>query len=161
MLEWFLNVGEMDGNQQKLLMAHELKHFGTNKDGECCLKGHDFEEFYLISDRFGSRWTNPRAYVEDILAPDFRWGTEGQSRLGLDIMSPPDPEGIMAEVTARINAGELDADGVAVTAKLHGLAAELVGNFGLEQAKAIVGAVKDTREGVPNNVRQMRRSGAN
>lgn len=95
MLEWFaLNVGEMTINQKRLLMAHELLHFTFDaKAGEHRLRGHDVEEFRLILERFGPNWTSlTRGDVPDILAPDFTWGTTGQSRLRFDVLRPTGTE---------------------------------------------------------------------
>lgn len=93
MLEWFAaSVGDMTINQKRLLMAHELLHFTFDPErGVYRIRGHDVEEFSLILNRFGPRWTSPtRGDVDDILAADFHWGTTGQSRLRFDVIRPAD-----------------------------------------------------------------------
>lgn len=110
MLEWFHWPTErLTPNKKTVLLAHELLHF-DRVDGATKLRGHDFEEFFVIADRFGTRWTDYNSPdVENIFASSFRWGFEGQSSLLGQVLG---------DVAEQINAGALDMDGTRVTAKV-------------------------------------------
>lgn len=97
MLEWFaLNVHGRTINQQQVIMVHELLHFEFDEDKLAHgLRGHDFEDFRVLMDRFGYRWSDPRlGDVPDILAADFSWGKQGQARLDLQSVA----DGVAAAV---------------------------------------------------------------
>lgn len=146
MLEWFSrNNGYMTLNQSYVLLAHELLHFEIGPNGHR-LRGHDVEEFLPIAERFGLKWTSPTiGDVPDILAPDFTWGRQGQARLRFDEALPQ----IAAAVAQAVPGTEVtvSAGGKEATAKadLAVLAAEMVGHFGVDGAKAIVETVRDAK----------------
>lgn len=125
MLEWFAaNVEGLSLNQQQVLMVHELLHFEYNEVKQVHqLRGHDFEDFQVLMDRFGYRWSDLRfGDVPDIMAEDFSWGRQGQSRLRFD--APEDQ-------TVRKTPAQLAA-----------LAGELVDKFGLQGAKELVAIIR-------------------
>lgn len=61
------NISYMTKNQIKMLIWHELQHVDMGrKVGVYKLAPHDIEEFFAISEEYGSRWDEPGAKVPDI-----------------------------------------------------------------------------------------------
>lgn len=57
------NVEDLNENQKKILMLHELKHIGA--DGK--IRPHNVEDFASIVNRFGTNWNASGVDVPDIL----------------------------------------------------------------------------------------------
>ena len=63
------NICHLSENHKKVLMWHELKHIGINDKTlktEYKIVPHDIEDFYSITDRFGTRWEEIEN-IDDIL----------------------------------------------------------------------------------------------
>ena len=63
------NICHLSENHKKILMWHELKHIGLNDrtlKTEYLIVPHDIEDFYSITDRFGTRWSEIDN-IDDIL----------------------------------------------------------------------------------------------
>lgn len=56
------NVEGFTDEQKKILILHELMHiditFDDNNSESYAIKGHDFEDFKEIIDRFGTEWNH-------------------------------------------------------------------------------------------------------
>lgn len=65
------NVEDLNDNQVKLLLLHELLHVGIEEhtqEVKYIVNPHDYEEFKYIADRYGLEWSEPGADVPDITA---------------------------------------------------------------------------------------------
>ena len=60
------NTGNMNGNQKKILMYHELKHIGIGEKGVKIIP-HDIEDFKDILAKYGLEWNEFNQEVPDIL----------------------------------------------------------------------------------------------
>lgn len=63
------NICHLSENHKKVLMWHELKHIGINDKTlktEYKIIPHDIEDFYSITDKFGTRWSEIEK-IDDIL----------------------------------------------------------------------------------------------
>lgn len=64
------NAMELSENQLKVLLWHEMRHIGINERTLATtyrLMEHEVDDFHSILDRFGTRWNEPGARIEDIV----------------------------------------------------------------------------------------------
>jgi hypothetical protein len=63
---YYFNSEQLNENQKKILMLHELKHIQINERG-LSVKPHDIEDFKDILDKYGNEWNEFSREVPDIL----------------------------------------------------------------------------------------------